>query len=156
MNGNAPVVIKRLCRVFEESVSAMRILREVAILRRLNHPNIIKIIDVIQPELNPDPHSSLNIPFFVLYIVLQDGGIDLKNWMDSRPHVTTDILRSLVQQMVAAFGYLHRCRVVHRDIKPANILIDPSSLTIRICDFGLSRVIEFTDEELHQGHHRIV
>jgi mitogen-activated protein kinase 1/3 len=155
-NENAPVVIKRIAEVFLESVSAVNVLREIAILRRLNHPNIIRIVDVIQPELNTDPHSCVNYPFRVLYVVLQDGGIDLQKWMDSTANLTVDSLRSVVRQLVAAFGYLHRCRVVHRDIKPANILIDPITLTVRVCDFGLSRVIEIKDDELNQGHHHPV
>jgi mitogen-activated protein kinase 1/3 len=152
-NSNAPVVIKRIAEVFLESVSAVNVLREIAILRRLNHPNIIRIVDVIQPELNTDPHSCVNYPFRVLYVVLQDGGIDLQKWMDATANLTPDLLRSIVKQLVSAFGYLHRCRVVHRDIKPANILVDPTTLTVRICDFGLSRVIEIKDDELNQGHH---
>jgi mitogen-activated protein kinase 1/3 len=152
-NGNAPVVIKRIAEVFLESVSAVNILREIAILRRLNHPNVIRIVDVIQPELNTDPDSCVNYPFRVLYVVLQDGGIDLQKWMDTTENLTPDSLRSIMKQLVSAYGYIHRCRVTHRDIKPANILIDPATLTVRICDFGLSRVIEIKDDELNQGHH---
>ncbi len=48
---------------------------------------------------------------------------------------------------MAACSYLHRCRVVHRDIKPVNVLVDPASLTLRLADFGLSRVIETTDSD---------
>ena len=160
-NHNAPIVIKRIADVFQTSEDAMRILREVAILRRLDHPNIIKVVDVIEPEPNNDAFTRDIRPFHVLYIVFADGGIDLKMWMESfqddqLPRPTGDVVRHLMKQMVGAFGYIHRCRVVHRDIKPANILIDPVTLTLRIADFGLSRVIEVTDEEEHQGHHHRV
>jgi mitogen-activated protein kinase 1/3 len=156
-NGNAPVVIKRISDVFQTSEDALRILREVAILRRLDHPNIVKVVDIIEPEPNTDPATSFTHPFHVLYVVFQDGGIDLAKWSTTmRPHLNADTVRSLMKQMVGAVGYLHRCRVVHRDIKPANILIDPATLTLRIADFGLSRVIEVTDEEEHQGHHHRV
>ena len=156
-NHNAPIVIKRIADVFQTSEDAMRILREVAILRRLDHPNIIKVVDVIEPEPNTDPSTAHTHPFNVLYVVFQDGGVDLAKWSAAeRPHLNADVVRSLMKQMVGAVGYLHRCRVVHRDIKPANILIDPVTLTLRIADFGLSRVIEVTDEEEHQGHHHRV
>jgi serine/threonine protein kinase len=83
--------------------------------------------------------------------------MDLAKWSSSaKPHLSADDVRSLMKQMVGAVGYLHRCRVVHRDIKPANILIDPVTLTLRIADFGLSRVIEVSDAEEHQGHHHRV
>ena len=161
-NHNAPIVIKRISNVFGNAEDAMRILREVAILRRLDHPNIIKVVDVIEPEPNTDAFTRDKCPFHVLYIVFADGGIDLRMWMESfqddhqLPRPTGDVVRHLMKQMVGAFGYIHRCRVVHRDIKPANILIDPVTLTLRIADFGLSRVIEVTDEEEHQGHHHRV
>jgi mitogen-activated protein kinase 1/3 len=156
-NGNAPVVIKRISDVFQSADDALRILREVAILRRLDHPNVIKVVDVIEPEPNTDPSTSRSHPFHLLYVVFQDGGMDLAKWSSSaKPHLSADDVRSLMKQMVGAVGYLHRCRVVHRDIKPANILIDPATFTLRIADFGLSRVIEVSEEEEHQGHHHRV
>jgi serine/threonine protein kinase len=157
-NADAPVVIKRIDDVFQTSEDAMRILREVAIARRLDHPNIVKVVDILEPEPNTDARSRSTRPFRVLYIVFQDGGIDLKVWLEQhdRPRISADTLRHLMKQMVAALGYLHRCRVVHRDLKPANILIDPVTLTLRIADFGLSRVIEVSEHEEHQGrHHRV-
>ena len=156
-NGNAPIVIKRISNVFVSSSDALRILREVAILRRLDHPNVIKIVDIIEPEPNTDPSSSHTHPFHILYVVFQDGGLDLAKWRSSvRPHLDADHVRSLMKQLMSAIGYLHRCRVVHRDIKPENILIDPATLTLRIADFGLSRVIEVSEAEEHQGHHHRV
>jgi serine/threonine protein kinase len=156
-NGNAPVVIKRVSDVFQTSEDALRILREVAILRRLDHPNIVKVVDIIEPEPNTNPSNCHTHPFHVLYVVFQDGGIDLAKWTTSvKPHLSADAVRSLMKQLVGAVGYLHRCRVVHRDIKPANILIDPATLTLRVADFGLSRIIEVSDQEEHQGHHHRV
>ena len=157
-NGNAPVVIKRIPDVFQTSEDALRILREVAILRRLDHPNIIKVVDILEPEPNTDVHTSHTHPFHVLYVVFQDGGMDLRMWLERHivAPLDADTVRRLMKQMVGAVGYLHRCRVVHRDIKPANILIDPVTLTLRIADFGLSRVIEMNADEEHQGHHHRV
>lgn len=38
--------------------------------------------------------------------------------------------------------YLHSANVVHRDLKPANVLINGQGLVVKICDFGLARIIE--------------
>lgn len=45
-------------------------------------------------------------------------------------------------QCLAGIKYLHSAGVVHRDLKPANLLIDLESCDVKICDFGLSRIIE--------------
>ncbi len=158
-NHNAPVAIKRILNVFRNKAHAVCILREIAILRRLDHPNIVKVVDVV---IEPEPPASLRKrPFNVIYIVFEYGGIDLKKWMlsfqdASRP--TPDAVRFVLKQMVAACGYLHRCSVLHRDIKPVNILIDPESLALRVADFGLSRVMQLTPEEEQQlaSHHHPV
>jgi mitogen-activated protein kinase 1/3 len=154
-NGDAPVAIKRITHVFENAQTALRTLREVAILRRLDHPNVVKIIDFFESEPST---SRSNIPFSDLYIVFEDGGTDLKQWMlsfnDPRlPRPTMENVRSLMAQMVAACGYLHRCRVIHRDIKPHNVLIDPATMTVKVADFGLSRVIEVTRDKEYGRHH---
>lgn len=44
--------------------------------------------------------------------------------------------------MLCGLKYLHSANVIHRDMKPANVLINGHGLTVKICDFGLARVIE--------------
>jgi serine/threonine protein kinase len=118
-NANGTVAIKRISNIFKDYETALRILREVSILRRLDHPNIIKIVDVIQPERSVSqrhgpfkvPKQNLkpnffNVPLKVLYIVFEDGGIDLKKWMllfaDPLLHRPSGaVVRSLLKQMVA-------------------------------------------------------
>ena len=83
-----------------------------------------------------------------LYVVLEDGGIDLKKFFAlQRDPLSIDQIRHISRQICAAMAYLHSCRVVHRDLKPENILIDPNPssptyLHVRIADFGLSRAVE--------------
>jgi serine/threonine protein kinase len=83
-----------------------------------------------------------------LYVVLEDGGIDLKQFfLQQTGPLHIDLIRHISRQICAAVAYLHSCRVVHRDLKPANILIDPNPqsptyLHVRIADFGASRSVE--------------
>ena len=136
-NANAPVFILQIYTGSQTSGNAMCILREVAILRRLDHPNIVKIVDILKTEPNK------------VYVVFQDGGVGLDVWLGpkQRPHISADTVRGIMQQMVGAVGYLHRCGVVHRDIKPSSILIHPVTLTLKIANFCLSRVLAGREQE---------
>jgi mitogen-activated protein kinase 1/3 len=161
------VVIKRTSDVFKRTVDgefyepafAKCALREIAIMRRLDHPNIVKIVDILEPEegspMSCDELTPLagappgpNPMFKNLYVVLEDGGIDLKTFFKlQKDPLSIDQIRHISRQICAAMAYLHSCRVVHRDLKPANILIDPNPssptyLHVRIADFGLSRAVE--------------
>jgi serine/threonine protein kinase len=47
-----------------------------------------------------------------------------------------------VRSALYRLKYLHSANVVHRDLKPANVLINGQGLVVKICDFGLARIIE--------------
>jgi serine/threonine protein kinase len=115
-------------------------------MRRLNHPNIVKILDILEPEAGTPPADTHAIPgdaFKKLYVVLEDGGMDLQAFIAQQyAPLATEVIQSISRQICAALSYLHSCRVVHRDLKPANILIDPQTFHVRIADFGLSRAVE--------------
>jgi len=154
------VVIKRTANVLGHAHVAKCSLREIAIMRRLNHPNIVKILDILEPQPGTPPAASAaacaaqavtassNTMFKNLYVVLEDGGVDLKTFLDQRNDVLTlPQMQHISRQICSAVAYLHSCRVVHRDLKPANILIDPNPqsptyLHVRIADFGASRSVE--------------
>jgi serine/threonine protein kinase len=131
-NANAPVVI---LRTGWNGWNAMRVLRQVTILRRLDHPNIVKIVDILKTQRN------------IVYVVFQDAGMSLDVWLDQKPppHMSSVTVRAIMQQLVGVVGYLHRCSLVHSDIKPASILIHPVTLKVTIANFGQSRV--FTGRE---------
>ena len=124
----------------------LRILREISILRLLDHPSIIKIIDVFQPVYSP------NRLLEQLYIVFEFAGESLHHFLASshthdRSFNEIDA-SSIMRQMLAATGSLHRCRVIHRDLKPENILVqreENGNLIVKLGDFGLCR--EFFEYE---------
>ena len=64
------VAIKRMQNIFEDEVDCKRILREITLLRKLDHPNIVKIIEILEPN---DSHN-----FTCLYVVMEYMESDLK------------------------------------------------------------------------------
>jgi serine/threonine protein kinase len=108
---------------------------QISILRRLNHPNIISLVEV--PEIDPPP-----APVRTLYVVFDFAGCDLHKLAQNNTVIPLETVKTLMKQMCMATRYLHHCCVIHRDLKPANILIDPKTWRLRIADFGLSRVLD--------------
>ncbi len=102
-------------------------LREIAILRSIDHPNIIRLFSVIQID---DFHTTL---------VLERCGCTLESHIKRGLHAGQT--RRLFGQLVAAVDHLHRAAVYHRDIKPQNILIDQDSGLLKLADFGLAREV---------------
>eukprot|EP01091_Cochliopodium_minus_P017778 TRINITY_DN7037_c0_g3_i1.p1 TRINITY_DN7037_c0_g3~~TRINITY_DN7037_c0_g3_i1.p1 ORF type:complete len:512 (-),score=119.45 TRINITY_DN7037_c0_g3_i1:124-1626(-) len=104
--------------------------REILILRKLQHPNIVSVIDIIDNNKN-------------LYIVLElaKGG-ELFDRIMEKEKFSEEEARQMFKQLLDAVSYLHSKNIVHRDLKPENILLDnKKDNTIKITDFGLARIV---------------
>ncbi|CEO99388.1 hypothetical protein PBRA_001294, partial [Plasmodiophora brassicae] len=133
------VAIKCVPKVFDDEVDALRVLREIKLLRRLNHPNIIKLEDIVQPI---SEHG-----FASLHIVMEYMESDLHKIIHSKPkQLTIDHVRFILAQLLSGISHLKKAHVVHRDLKPSNILVN-SACEIRVCDLGLARGLH--DERDH-------
>ena len=122
------VAIKSVKGIFENMYEAKRILREVCIMRILNHPHVVKIIEVIVTEKS----------FRTIYIVMESAQSDLKKIVKSATYLNFDQVKYMLYQTICGLRYIHSANIMHRDLKPANILVN-GDCTIKICDFGLSR-----------------
>ncbi|KAH0476808.1 MAG: uncharacterized protein KVP18_000303 [Porospora cf. gigantea A] len=132
------VAIKRIHKVFEDLIDAKRILREIAILRRMDSPYIVGLKDIIVPE---DPKT-----FNELYIVLQLSDSDLKKIARTDATLEDCSVARMVFDLLVGLQYVHDCGVLHRDLKPANCLVNVDG-HVRICDFGLARTITTNQDE---------
>ena len=140
------VAIKSIKGIFEDIYDAKRILREICILRILNHPHIIKIVEVMITEKS----------FRTIYIIMESAQTDLKKVVKSPTYLDFDQVRYMFYQAVCSLRYMHSANILHRDLKPANILIN-GDCTLKICDFGLSRSYrrinqfdQYKNEEINQ------
>ena len=101
-------------------------IREISLLKSLNHPNVVRLRDVVHDETK-------------LYLIFEYLDQDLKKYMNTvgtglPPHT----VKSFMYQMLSALVFCHTHRVLHRDLKPQNILIDKQG-SLRLADFGLAR-----------------
>ena len=109
-----------------------RIRREINILTKVNHPNIIQLYETIE---------TYKYFFFVMeYAKLGE----LSDYIEKKDKLTEKEACKLFQQLISAVEYLHKLGCAHRDIKPSNILLD-ENLDLKLIDFGLGNL--YTDGE---------
>ncbi|KAM3264066.1 cyclin-dependent kinase F-4 [Capsicum annuum] len=102
-------------------------LREVKSLRKLNHPNIVKLKEVIREN-------------DILYFVFEYMECNLYQLMEDRSKLFSETeVRNWCFQVFQALAYMHRQGYFHRDLKPENLLV--SKDIIKVADFGLAREI---------------
>jgi serine/threonine protein kinase len=104
--------------------------REISIMRKLNHPYIVKLIEVLASKTK-------------IYCVMEyvKGGELFTKIAKGR--FSEDLSRKYFRQLISAVGYCHLRGVFHRDLKPENLLLDENG-NLKVSDFGLSAVRDQT------------
>eukprot|EP00250_Pteridium_aquilinum_P035006 c8446_g1_i1 orf=1285-2421(-) len=125
------VAIKKIEDVFQHASDAIRILREIKLLRFLRHPDIVEIRHILLP---PSPRD-----FKDIYVVFELMESDLHQVIRANDDLTREHFQFFLYQMLRALKFIHTANVFHRDLKPKNILAN-SDCKLKICDFGLARV----------------
>lgn len=128
------VAIKKMKKKFYSWEECLQ-LREVKSLKKLSHPNIVKLKEVIRENDE-------------LYFVFEFLDGNLYELMKDRDKLIPEAkIRNFIYQILQGLAYMHKHGFFHRDMKPENILI--SKDTLKIADFGLAREIRsrppFTD-----------
>lgn len=132
------VAIKQFKFDYDEEGFPPTALREISLLKCLDHPSIIRVRDVIME----DGGNSLSM-------VMDYIDSDLERYItDSRGPLSPYTIKSIIFQILDGLQYMHLRRAMHRDIKPGNILIDKKTLSVRIADFGLAKPFYLPSREM--------
>ena len=117
-------------KILNDNIKKKCILREIEILKKLNHPNIVKLYDTIISDKN------------ILLIQELVNGISLRDFYNKEIRNQKNIsekkykiLTIIFKQIFSAFDYIHKKNIFHRDIKLENILLT-KNYEIKIIDFG--------------------
>jgi len=102
-------------------------IREISLLKQLQHPNIVRLYDVVHTEKK-------------LTLVFEFLDQDLKKYLDAcgEQGLETYTIKSFLFQLLQGIAYCHQHRVLHRDLKPQNLLINMEG-ELKLADFGLAR-----------------
>ena len=101
--------------------------REITILKKLHHPNIIRLYEVIETEK------------FLFIITDYASGGEVLDYIVMHNKLSEDRARIFFRQILCALWHCHKLGIVHRDLKAENILLD-ENLNIKIIDFGFSNL----------------
>ncbi|KAG5029153.1 hypothetical protein AAZX31_05G113800 [Glycine max] len=125
---NETIALKKIRLEQEDEGVPSTAIREISLLKEMQHRNIVRLQDVVHDEKS-------------LYLVFEYLDLDLKKHMDSSPEFAKDPrqVKMFLYQILCGIAYCHSHRVLHRDLKPQNLLIDRSTNALKLADFGLAR-----------------
>ncbi|KAJ4950367.1 hypothetical protein NE237_027199 [Protea cynaroides] len=125
---NETIALKKIRLEQEDEGVPSTAIREISLLKEMQHGNIVRLQDVVHSEKR-------------LYLVFEYLDLDLKKHMDSCPEFGKDprLIKTFLYQILRGIAYCHSHRVLHRDLKPQNLLIDRRTNALKLADFGLAR-----------------
>ena len=120
------VALKKIRLDAEDEGIPSTAIREISLLKELQHQNIVRLYDVVHTERK-------------LTLVFEYLDQDLKKYLDvCHGGLELPVMRSFLYQLIRGVAYCHQHRVLHRDLKPQNLLINREG-ELKLADFGLAR-----------------
>ena len=113
-----------------------KILYETDLMKKMNHPNITKILEVFEDE------------DYILITMEYINGGNLFSFVKKRRKLSEKTAKFLFKQIILGIQHIHSHKIVHRDIKLENILIDLNN-NIKICDFGIGKILTYNKQLLY-------
>ncbi|RYG15053.1 MAG: bifunctional protein-serine/threonine kinase/phosphatase [Chitinophagaceae bacterium] len=141
---NLPVILKTPSIDMQQDIAYLeRFLMEEWIARRINNAHVLKPCSQTRKR-----HYFYTVTEFI-------DGQTLTQWMIDNPKPGIETVRGLVEQIAKGLRAFHRLEMVHQDIRPENIMID-SSGTVKIIDFGSTKVAGVAEIETPIEHHNLL
>lgn len=120
------VALKKIRLETESEGVPSTAIREITVLKELDHPHVVRLYDVVHVEKK-------------IYLVFEYLNQDLKKLLDSTGcGLDPRSVMSYLWQLLQGISYCHSHRVLHRDLKPQNLLVNLNGL-LKLADFGLAR-----------------
>lgn len=121
------VAIKTIERShMRDAASRKKVFREVRILERIQHANVIRLLEVFESAMH------------LLIVTEYAGGGDLQQLVKRRKRIPEPEAKDIFRQVVYGLAHIHARSILHRDIKLDNVLLDSDGTHVKICDFGVS------------------
>jgi len=138
---NELVAMKKFRMGNEKEGFPITAIREIKLLRDMDHENVVKLKEVVCSKENSHNRGKGSV-----YIVFEFMDHDLMGLMDTAQMEFSEAqIKCFTKQLLSGLHYCHRRGIMHRDIKGANLLINHAGI-LKIADFGLSRT--FNDKDL--------
>lgn len=126
------VKVIRLGKMAKDELEALKV--EVEILREINHPNVIKLYDYFEDDLNATPE-----PMAYIVTDILEGG-ELFDRIVERTYYSEFEARKVIQILLDVMMHLHDKNIAHRDLKPENLLLKSmkDDHSLKVADFGFA------------------
>ncbi|KAL6493919.1 Cyclin-dependent kinase 3 [Orobanche gracilis] len=124
------VVVKRVPYGFVDDSVPSLVIREISVLKELNHDNIVRLLDAFDKEDG-------------FYLIFEEINFDLSKFIYyTSTELDLHVIKNFLFQILQGLSFCHSQKVLHRDLKPQNLLLSNDRKTVKLADFGLARTID--------------
>ncbi|KAK5641354.1 hypothetical protein RI129_009901 [Pyrocoelia pectoralis] len=127
------VAIKKFLETEEDATVRKMALREIRMLKRLKHENLVTMIEVFRYRKR----------FYLVFEYLEGTVLDE---LEKCGGLNDEMCRERIFQVTRAVQFCHLNNVIHRDIKPENVLVSSQGV-VKLCDFGFARLVSLSGEQ---------